>query len=215
MEFELLLPEDDEPLDAAHRGAGAVVPGLSLWPGRRQHPRCERTARRGRRDRARLHRDHARGADADADDEPNENAYAELVEFVRVGVQLLFEELAVARAPAAPDAPRRCTRARRDGPRRVRAPPPPADAPHGARFDRDPARRPGAPSQQRCRIRLPPGQRLSLPHRLWRARGGRGAGARARAGGVHPVRARARPRARDLGWAARGSRGRQARLRRR
>ena len=39
-----------------------------------------------------------------APDESNENAYAELVEFVRVGVQLLFEELAVARAPAAPTA---------------------------------------------------------------------------------------------------------------
>ena len=40
------------------------------------------------------------------DAEANENAYAELVEFVRVGVQLLFEELADARAPAAPaDAP--------------------------------------------------------------------------------------------------------------
>src|SRR5271170_819112 len=46
-------------------------------------------------------------ADADAAeeaDEADENAYAELVEFVRVGVQLLFEELAVARAPAAPSA---------------------------------------------------------------------------------------------------------------
>ena len=37
-------------------------------------------------------------------DESDENAYAELVEFVRVGVQLLFEELAVARAPSAPTA---------------------------------------------------------------------------------------------------------------
>jgi uncharacterized protein YgfB (UPF0149 family) len=44
--------------------------------------------------------------DETQDAEANESAYAELVEFVRVGVQLLFEELADARAPAAPaDAP--------------------------------------------------------------------------------------------------------------
>ena len=40
--------------------------------------------------------------DAESGEESNENAYAELVEFVRVGVQLLFEELASARRPGAP-----------------------------------------------------------------------------------------------------------------
>ena len=40
------------------------------------------------------------GVDAAQDEESNEAAYAELVEFVRVGVQLLFEELAVLRPPA-------------------------------------------------------------------------------------------------------------------
>jgi uncharacterized protein YgfB (UPF0149 family) len=44
------------------------------------------------------------GVEEEASDEANEAAYAELVEFVRVGVQLLFEELGVARAPAAPTA---------------------------------------------------------------------------------------------------------------
>ena len=43
---------------------------------------------------------------ADVDDarrhESNESAYAELVEFVRVGVQLVFEELRRARPRAAP-----------------------------------------------------------------------------------------------------------------
>ena len=39
-------------------------------------------------------------------EDSNESAYAELVEFVRVGVQLLFEELAPARrAPPDADAP--------------------------------------------------------------------------------------------------------------
>jgi len=38
--------------------------------------------------------------DASQGEESNEAAYAELVEFVRVGVQLLFEELAALRRPA-------------------------------------------------------------------------------------------------------------------
>ena len=42
--------------------------------------------------------------DAESGEESNENAYTELVEFVRVGVQLLFEELASARRPGAPTA---------------------------------------------------------------------------------------------------------------
>ena len=45
------------------------------------------------------------GVDARQDEESNESAYAELVEFVRVGVQLLFEELgrrAAGRRRAAP-----------------------------------------------------------------------------------------------------------------
>ena len=45
------------------------------------------------------------GVDVDQDEEANESAYAELVEFVRVGVQLLFEELAGARRPAGSASP--------------------------------------------------------------------------------------------------------------
>jgi len=44
------------------------------------------------------------GVDASQGEESNEAAYAELVEFVRVGVQLLFEELAVLRPPTTPAA---------------------------------------------------------------------------------------------------------------
>jgi uncharacterized protein YgfB (UPF0149 family) len=40
--------------------------------------------------------------DSTQDEESNEAAYAELVEFVRVGVQLVYEELGVLRPPAAP-----------------------------------------------------------------------------------------------------------------
>ena len=50
------------------------------------------------------------------DEEANESAYAELVEFVRVGVQLLFEELAVRPRPGAPPPARPCTEAREKHP---------------------------------------------------------------------------------------------------
>jgi uncharacterized protein len=42
------------------------------------------------------------GVDASESEESNESAYAELVEFVRVGAQLLFEELATARRAGPP-----------------------------------------------------------------------------------------------------------------
>ena len=45
------------------------------------------------------------GIDGGESDEQNENAYAELVEFVRVGVQLVFEELGPLRDAPAPDQP--------------------------------------------------------------------------------------------------------------
>jgi hypothetical protein len=38
--------------------------------------------------------------DEDTDDETNESAYAELVEYLRVAVQLTYEELAEFRSPA-------------------------------------------------------------------------------------------------------------------
>jgi uncharacterized protein YgfB (UPF0149 family) len=44
------------------------------------------------------------GIDTEASVEDNEQAYTELVEFVRVGVQLLFEELADYRNMADPSA---------------------------------------------------------------------------------------------------------------
>jgi uncharacterized protein YgfB (UPF0149 family) len=46
------------------------------------------------------------GVDSGQSVESNENAYAELVEFVRVGVQLVFEELGPLRSqPSSPGAP--------------------------------------------------------------------------------------------------------------
>jgi uncharacterized protein len=105
MEFELLLPEDAQPLTARTAalarwcqgflyglGAGAI-PDMKQLPGE---------VGEIVRDLTEITR---AGVDAGQDEQSNESAYAELVEFVRVGVQLLFEELAGARrAPAAPAA---------------------------------------------------------------------------------------------------------------
>jgi uncharacterized protein len=103
MEFELLLPADAQPIDVrtaalAHwcqgflygLGAGAI-PDVGALPGQvgeivRDFVEITRA-----------------GVDREQGEESNENAYAELVEFVRVGVQLLFEELGSARQqPAVP-----------------------------------------------------------------------------------------------------------------
>jgi uncharacterized protein len=104
MEFELLLPEDEQSIDARTAalaewcqgflyglGAGAI-PDAGGLPGE---------AGEIVRDFAEITR---AGVDAQQGEELNESAYAELVEFVRVGVQLLFEDLAAARRAPAPSA---------------------------------------------------------------------------------------------------------------
>ena len=100
MEFELLLPADDEPLATRTAalarwcqgflyglGAGAI-PDMKQLPGE---------VGEIVRDLSEITR---AGVDADQDEQANESAYAELVEFARVGVQLLFEELAALRRPS-------------------------------------------------------------------------------------------------------------------
>ena len=104
MEFELLLPADEQPIELRTAalaqwcqgflyglGAGAV-PDASELPGE---------VGEVVRDFIEISR---AGVDASQGEESNEAAYAELVEFVRVGVQLLFEELGALRPPAAPTA---------------------------------------------------------------------------------------------------------------
>jgi uncharacterized protein len=102
MEFELLLPADDQPIDVRTAalaqwcqgflyglGAGGITDanGLPADAGEIVSDITEIS-------RA--------GVDETQGEESNEAAYAELVEFVRVGVQLLFEELAGLRQPSAP-----------------------------------------------------------------------------------------------------------------
>ena len=104
MEFELLLPADEQPIDVRTAalaqwcqgflyglGAGAI-PDASELPGE---------VGEVVRDFIEISR---AGVDASQGEESNEAAYAELVEFVRVGVQLLFEELAALRRPVTPAA---------------------------------------------------------------------------------------------------------------
>ena len=100
MEFELLLPAEEQSIDVRTAalaqwcqgflyglGAGAV-PDASELPGE---------VGEVVRDFIEISR---AGVDATQGEESNEAAYAELVEFVRVGVQLLFEELGALRPPA-------------------------------------------------------------------------------------------------------------------
>jgi uncharacterized protein len=104
MEFELLLPADEQPIEVRTAalaqwcqgflyglGAGGITDATGL------------PADAGEivRDLTEISR---AGVDEMQGEESNEAAYAELVEFARVGVQLLFEELAGLRHPSAPTA---------------------------------------------------------------------------------------------------------------
>jgi uncharacterized protein YgfB (UPF0149 family) len=101
MEFVLLLPEDAEPLPVRTAALAEWCQGFLYGLGAGGIPDASRPAGRCRGDRARLRRDHAcRGGSGAGRAEANESAYGELVEFVRVGVQLLFEELGSARGAA-------------------------------------------------------------------------------------------------------------------
>lgn len=105
MEFEMLLPDDDEPLDQRAAALGSWCQGFLYGLGS-SHIRDVRElpgdAGEVVRDLIEITR-----VSVDVTDglESNETAYAELVEFVRVGVQLVYENLAPLRAatPRPPD----------------------------------------------------------------------------------------------------------------
>jgi yecA family protein len=106
MEFELLLPEDEERIDARTTALAQWCQGFLYGLGTGAIPDASKLPGEvGEIVRDFLEITRA-GVDNEQDEEANESAYAELVEFVRVGVQLLFEELAGARgAPASTPAP--------------------------------------------------------------------------------------------------------------
>jgi uncharacterized protein len=104
MEFEPLLPADAQPLAERTRALAEWCQGFLYGLG----SGAIRDARGLPGDVGEIVRDLAEitraGVDAGQGEESNESAYAELVEFVRVGVQLVFEELAPARRAPLPAA---------------------------------------------------------------------------------------------------------------
>ncbi len=98
MEFTPLLPEDAESIDARASALGLWCQGFLYGLGAshlsdaRQLPGEVGEVVRDLSEITRV------GVDATDSAESNEGAYAELVEFVRVGVQLVFEELEPLRA---------------------------------------------------------------------------------------------------------------------
>ena len=97
MEFQLLLPDDADSIDARASALGQWCQGFLYGLG--SGALRDASALPGEvgelvRDLTEITRVGVNTAESEED---NESAYAELVEFVRVGVQLLFEELAGAR----------------------------------------------------------------------------------------------------------------------
>jgi uncharacterized protein len=91
--FDLLLPEEEQPIDARTAALAQWCQGFLYGLG----SRVIQDASRLPGDAGEVVRDFSEitrvGVDGDDDEESNESAYAELVEFVRVGVQLVFAEL--------------------------------------------------------------------------------------------------------------------------
>jgi uncharacterized protein len=104
MEFEPLLPSDAQPLELRTAALARWCQGFLYGLGSGSIPDAGGLPG----DVGEIVRDLTEITRAGVDDgdgeESNEGAYAELVEFVRVGVQLLYEELAPARHAPLPDA---------------------------------------------------------------------------------------------------------------
>jgi uncharacterized protein len=101
MQFAPLLPQDEQPIDARAAALGLWCQGFLYGLG----ASAIQDARQLRGDAGEVVRDLTEithvGVDARESLETNEGAYAELVEFVRVGVQLVFDELEPLRVPPA------------------------------------------------------------------------------------------------------------------
>jgi uncharacterized protein len=105
MEFEPLLPDDEQPLNGRANALALWCTGFLYGLGTGQI--ADLGALRG--DVGEIVRDfteisRASGDDAEAD-ESNEQAYAELVEFIRVAAQVVFEELLPLRQRGHPATP--------------------------------------------------------------------------------------------------------------
>lgn len=107
MEFEPLLPDDEQPLTGRANALALWCTGFLYGLGAGQIADLDSLGG----DVGEIVRDfteisRASGEDADSD-EANEQAYAELVEFVRVGAQVVFEELLPLRRRVYPTDPQR------------------------------------------------------------------------------------------------------------
>jgi uncharacterized protein YgfB (UPF0149 family) len=109
LRFELLCPDDETPIDQRTQALGlwcnGFIYGLGVNGGK-DPQQLPGDAGEIVRDLAEIAR---ASVDAGDDEEVNETAYAELVEFVRVGAQLVHDELADLRAPSGPRPPASAT----------------------------------------------------------------------------------------------------------
>lgn len=106
MQFDLLIPDDDEPIELRAEALTLWCNGFVYGLGSGGAPDPERLPG----DAGEIVRDLAQIMRAGVDEregiEANELALAELVEFVRVGVQVVFEELGALRQPPPARPPR-------------------------------------------------------------------------------------------------------------
>ena len=101
MEFEPLLPEDDQPLPERAAALSQWCVGFLYGLGSGSIPDVAKLPGEVGEVVRDLDEITRVGVDSGDGDEQNEGAYTELVEFVRVGVQVVFEELRALRdAPA-------------------------------------------------------------------------------------------------------------------
>jgi uncharacterized protein YgfB (UPF0149 family) len=103
MEFEPLLPDDDEPLERRATALSQWCQGFLYGFGTGKPTRDEDI--KGQVDEVLRDLSHiaAAAVDVGAAGEDEEEAYAEVVEYLRVGVQLVHDELAVTRDSDARD----------------------------------------------------------------------------------------------------------------
>lgn len=102
MQFKLLLPDDEESLEFRTEALTLWCNGFIYGLGSSGAPDPEKLPG----DAGEIVRDLAQimraGVDEREGPEANEGALTDLVEFVRVGVQVVFEELSATRQPASP-----------------------------------------------------------------------------------------------------------------
>ena len=101
-EFELLLPDDEEAAAVRTQAIADWCEGFLHGLVGDKHPEAtrQRLAEEPLSDVIRDMLEITRAEVGDADEEENESAYAELVEYIRVATQLAYEELADLRNPA-------------------------------------------------------------------------------------------------------------------